>query len=75
MNTHLKTKQIKLLREVRELNYLPSQVQIPQPGALFLMRLRARVGQPRPVITPLTINVTFKKDNENHAQTVNITHL
>ena len=75
MNTDMKTKQLKLVQAVRSWAHLPDRSQIAKPGALYLMRLRVRVGLPRPAVTPLTIRVNFKKAYENHAQPVNITHL
>jgi len=74
-NVVMKTKQIKLLQEVRELNLLPVRAAAPQPGGLYLMRLRARFGLPKPVRKPTTISITFRELDQFHAQPVKITHL
>ena len=74
-NVVMKTKQIKLLQEVRELHHLPARSAAPQPGALYLMRLRACFNQPKPIRTPQFISIAFKEHNQFHAQPVKITHL
>jgi hypothetical protein len=69
------TPKMKMLQDVRELNYLPNRSALPKPTALYLMRIRPGLlpgDLPRP---RLNIPIMVKDTQDDVSQPVKITHL
>ncbi len=75
MNSLMKPKNAKLLQDFHELHYSPHRPVSPTPEALFLLRLRSRLGVPQPARRRFAIKIAFKNKSDFHAQAMKITHL
>ena len=75
MNSLMKPKSAKLLQDFHELQYSVHRPISLTPDALFLLRLRSRLGVPQPPKRRLTIKIAFKDKSDFHAQAMKITHL
>ena len=71
----MKTTRIKMLQDVRTVNYLPNRSALPKSDGLYLMRLRSSLLPQELPKGRMIIPVMVRNDNENHAQHVKITRL
>jgi hypothetical protein len=71
----MKPKNSKLLQDFHELQYSTHRPIPTAPDALFLLRLRSRLGVPQPARRRFAIKIAFKNKSDFHAQAMKITHL
>jgi hypothetical protein len=71
----MKDRQIKLLQDIRQINYLPRRYALPKPAVLFLMRLRSDFDGIQTPVKRVTIPVIARDAHDFHAQPVKITRI
>ena len=74
-NHDMKVKLIKLLQDIREINYVPNRRMPPKPTVLYLMQLRTHVAEASSSKRKLVIPVELTNGQDIHAMPVKITHV